>query len=229
MSVSRHRCNPNRHVSFDALEGRVLMSTGVVPALHSQPHADRQVSFAALESRKAPSAGVVRALQAPPRADVVHAQAKAVPPVLGSFKGSIQLTGTGIVVFSGMTGELGNLKLTGHGLGEATASQFEGGVLILSGSRGTLTIDLRPAPIKKAPRGAGAFNSTMIIEGATGGYAADNGAVVGSAGNDKFAIQQFKKWSMEDSEPTPSLEKMDIISLSELAFALFVLNHRASL
>jgi hypothetical protein len=143
----------------------------------------RQISFDALESRRVMSAGVSHMFHTPLAADGLHPEAKAVAPVMGSFKGSIQEVESGTVDFSGLSGKLGKIKLKGSGVGELSGSQFEGATLQFTGANGTLTVQLYGSPIKHAAKGAGTFTSEMIIQDATGNYAGDNGAVEGSAGN----------------------------------------------
>jgi len=161
------------------------------------------------------SGGLVHVFQAPPHAEILHAEAKPVAPVTGSLKGSSQVLDSVIVSFSGMTGKVGKIKFTGSGNGEILGNQFEGGTLQLTGKNGTLSIDIFGAPIKHASKGAGTFNSVMIIENATGNYAGDDGAVIGSAGNFAVTIQDLIKWYKGAREAMT--DKADVDSLSDLA------------
>jgi hypothetical protein len=216
MSDSQRRRNPKLRMSFDFLEGRALMNAGVVHAPQAQPQV--AVVQAHAQPVPGPSRGPIAGHVAP-AAGVVHAlRATTVRPVTGSFKGTIQLTSSGLLALGGLTGKLGKAPLTGHGLGEAAGNRFEGGVVVLSGSEGTLTISLGPATLKNAPKGGGTFNSTMIIEGATGNYAGDNDAVVGSAGN--FQVNVSNMDALLAGTLLTVIAEVDIDSLDSLGYLI---------
>jgi hypothetical protein len=180
MAQSARRRNPRMNLSFESLECRLAMSSGVAHASHSS--------------------GMVEAMAAKAR------------EVKGSFSGHIQLIDTAHVVFSDMIGKVGKLKLTGHGFGYVSGNQFLGASLLLTGSGGTLTVDLYQAPIKNGANRTGSFKSVMLIGNATGSYQ----AAQGSAGSFVATINELKKWQVK----TPSLmsDKIDVKSLSGVAF-----------
>jgi hypothetical protein len=168
----------------------------------------RHVTFESLEGRLALSTVAPAPEHAP--AQVVRAQSRHVP---GSFTGTTQLITPFFVVFDNMKGNLGKLKLTGHGTGFINGSKFTGGSLLLTGKGGTLTVRLGPAAIKKNGKN-GSINSQMVIAGATGSYAKANG----SAGAFVVTIQDLQKWDKK----TKSLmtDKADVNSLSSAAYFL---------
>ncbi len=159
------------------------------------------------------STGAGMALNAPVAAQVARVQAR---HVLGDIRGSIQQVGPGYVAFTDLKGNLGKLKLTGHGFGRITvaSNQFEGASLLMSGPGGTLTIDLFRAPIRNGVRGTGTINTQMLIRSGTGDYK----DAAGSAGSFVATVQDLRKLYKR----TKSLltDKTDVNSLSDAAYFL---------
>jgi hypothetical protein len=174
-----------------------------------------QMCFDVLESRRVMSAGGSHTFHTLLVADMAHFEAKPVAAVSGSFKGSIQEVDSGIVEFSGLSGKLGKIKLTGSGVGEISGNQFEGANLQFTGANGTLTVELFGSTIKNAAKGAGTFKSVMIIQDATGNYAGADGAIEGSAGNFSVTISDLIKWYKGAKELLN--DKSDVASLSDAA------------
>ena len=127
----------------------------------------RSLAFEPLEGRLALSAGMATGLAAH-RPDVVHVsqRTKSIP---ASFKGHTELVGTELTTTS-LTGTIGRDRFTGSGTGTQVGTQFEGGSVYLSNSKGTIQFSLGPSVVvrvKKPMR----QNVSLVAVSATGKYA----------------------------------------------------------
>ena len=131
--MTRTRSQRRRHVGFEALEGRLALSTGVgtgttAASLHAE----------LVQKSKAP----------------------ATTPA--SFKGHVQISGSKLAV-TNLTGTIGNAHFTGNGTGKATGKQFAGGTVFLSNSMGTIDLRLSPVFVVKVGKSSKQEVSITVV------------------------------------------------------------------
>ena len=128
----------------------------------------RSVGFEALEGRLALSAGMGAAVASHHAEVVVLRQTqKSIP---ASFKGHAQIVNGSELVTTGLTGTIGKDHFTGSGTGSVSGTQFEGGSVYLSNSKGTIQLSLGAAFVVKVRKSTRQEVSAVVVA-ASGKYA----------------------------------------------------------
>jgi hypothetical protein len=118
--MTRIRSKQQRHVGFEALEGRVALSAG-------------NATGTALISLHADTA----------------LMSKSRATISASFAGRVQISGSKLTV-NNLKGTIGNSHFTGHGTGTAMGKKFAGGTVYLSNATGSIELSLGPVFVVKA-------------------------------------------------------------------------------
>jgi hypothetical protein len=134
----------------------------------------RTLGFDALEGRLALSAGMGMAVASHHAAAAVTTQAQM--KVSASFKGHATVINGSTVVFSGLSGTVGNVHLVGAGAGTLMGNQFEGGRIVLLNSTGSILLRLGPAFVVKVGMSSKQEVSVAVVS-ATGKLAQYAGAM----------------------------------------------------
>jgi hypothetical protein len=125
------------------------------------------VGFEALEGRLALSAGMGTAVAAHHADAVVRQIQKSIP---ASFKGHAQLVNGSELVTTGLTGTIGRDHFTGSGTGTVEGTQFTGGIVNLSNSKGTIQLSLGSAFVVKVGKSK-RQEVSAVVKAASGKYA----------------------------------------------------------
>jgi len=133
----------------------------------------RAVEFEALEGRLALSAGMGMAVVSHHADAVVMSQTqKSIP---ASFKSHVQILNGSEVVITNLRGTIGKDHFTGSGTGTVVGTQFEGGTVNLSNSKGTIQLNLGSAFVVKVKKSSKQEVSVVVVA-ASGKYASYVGA-----------------------------------------------------
>ena len=115
--MNRNRARQKRTPRFEALEGRLVLSTGIATGVIShQAHA------------------------------LVRSQVQAQRQGPASFRGHVSVSGS-TVTTTNLTGTIGRDRFTGSGTGTQSGIIFQGGDVYLSNKQGTIHLRLSPASV----------------------------------------------------------------------------------
>ena len=119
--MNRIRTRQKRSLRFEALEGRLALSTGIGIGLG--------VGVVSHQAQVLVKSAAPRQVQVPV-----------------SFRGHVSVSGL-TVTTTNLTGTIGRDHFTGSGTGTTSGTSFEGGYVYLSNSKGSVTLQLSPATV----------------------------------------------------------------------------------
>ena len=113
---------------------------------HNRAKQKRTPRFEALEGRLALSTGMSMGLIPHPAHALVRSQSQAHRKVPASFTGHVSLSGSTLTT-TNLTGTIGRDRFSGHGTGTVSGIIFQGGDVYLSNKQGSIHLKLSPATV----------------------------------------------------------------------------------